>query len=287
MAPSTRSPLNMSPALDAKKKKKKTGWLNMFRVEPGSWVMLDENQNFVPLPKEKVLFTSPPRTTLTLQTPNSYPGKNPWNASSSGGVAFLTNQRVRLTFSLHLITQPLTPLQLVYLPTNPDPQLQSFMAPILHLQDTRISAPFFGPNVWQGLLKPVTGGGVPAQHPFVELKMTFREGGAFDFHSTFERIRDSLLQAVEQAHANGQEFNPANVHLDELPAYTEGAPQTGPPPQQPRSGAPSQSLAPEPPPVARPSSGGFQPPNEPPPGYEEAQSSGVRDQMEESIRRTS
>ena len=66
----------------------------MMRAQPNSWVMLDESKNFVPLPKEKVLFTSPPRTTLALQTPNTYPGKTPLNLSSSGGVAFLTNQRV-------------------------------------------------------------------------------------------------------------------------------------------------------------------------------------------------
>ena len=69
--------------------------LNMARVQPPSWVMLDENQDFVPLAKEKVLFTSPPRTTLTLQTPNTYPGKS-YHLGSNGGVAFLTNQRVTL-----------------------------------------------------------------------------------------------------------------------------------------------------------------------------------------------
>ena len=91
----------MSPAVSAKL----NGLLNMFRVAPHSWVMLDENKNFVPLPKEKVLFTSPPRTTLTLQSPNSYPGKTPLHISSSGGVAFLTNQRV--------ISTPLFPASLL------------------------------------------------------------------------------------------------------------------------------------------------------------------------------
>ena len=59
-----------------------------------SWVMLDATKGFVPLPKERVLFTSPPRTTLTLQSPNSFPGKEPLNLNSNGGTGFVTNQRV-------------------------------------------------------------------------------------------------------------------------------------------------------------------------------------------------
>ena len=59
-----------------------------------SWVMLDERKGFVPLPRERILFTSPPRTALALQTPNSYPGKTPISINSPGGVAYLTNQRV-------------------------------------------------------------------------------------------------------------------------------------------------------------------------------------------------
>ena len=71
-----------------------TGILNKIRAWCDSWVMLDEQNRFVPLPGEQILFTSPPRTTLALQTPNSYPGKEPLAINSSGGVAFLTNQRV-------------------------------------------------------------------------------------------------------------------------------------------------------------------------------------------------
>ena len=62
--------------------------------------MLDDSKRFVPLPQEKILFTSPPRTTLALQTPNSYPGKEPLSLHSSGGTAFLTNQRVGLASNL-------------------------------------------------------------------------------------------------------------------------------------------------------------------------------------------
>ena len=182
----------------------------------------------------------------------------------------------------------------MYLPANPDPSLKSFMAPIQNLKDTRISAPFFGPNVWTGILKPVTGGGIPPQCAFVEIKMTFKEGGAFDFHSTFERVRDSLLQALETAEASGQAFDPEHVHLDELPAYNEVSGGRA----DPSSAAPAAARAPgasaaasRRAPSASPGDAStrehFEPPNEPPPGYEEAQSSGVRDRMEENVRRMS
>ena len=59
-----------------------------------SWVMLDDKKSLVPLPREKILFNSPPRTSLTLQTPNSYPGKEPLSIQCSSGTAFITNQRV-------------------------------------------------------------------------------------------------------------------------------------------------------------------------------------------------
>ena len=69
-------------------------FLNMLIVE--SWVMLDSaSKDFVRLPREKVLFTSPPRTSLQLQSPNSYPGKEPVNIKSNDGKATITNQRVR------------------------------------------------------------------------------------------------------------------------------------------------------------------------------------------------
>ena len=66
--------------------------------------MLDGPQSFVRLPREKVLFTSPPRTSLALQTPNSYPGKEPLSIKCSDGKAIITNQRVRLLY--HAVDVP-------------------------------------------------------------------------------------------------------------------------------------------------------------------------------------
>lgn len=59
-----------------------------------SWVMLDKDTAFVRLPGERILFTSPSRTTLELSSPNSYPGKEPLSIHCSNGRAYLTTQRV-------------------------------------------------------------------------------------------------------------------------------------------------------------------------------------------------
>ncbi|KAI9814609.1 MAG: hypothetical protein M1827_003165 [Pycnora praestabilis] len=272
--------------------------LKRLRDRLDSWVMLAGNGGFVPLPSERILYTSPPRTTLTIQTPNTYPGKSPLAITSSAGCVYLTNQRI------------------VYLPASPTPHLKSFSAPILNLHDTHVSAPFFGPNVWTGTLQPTSGGGIPPTHAIVELKMTFKEGGAFDFHSNFERINERLHQAVDMARESGQTINDgieqggmgggamagvnmAAVHLDELPAYEapSAAPPLAPmPAPRPRASPQSQAPAfndggfPPMPNTARgtirPSNSVVNPPNEPPPGYEEVQRDSVANELEGRLRRS-
>lgn len=59
-----------------------------------SWVMLSDNEGFVSLPGERILYSSPPRTTLSLQSQSSYPGTEPLSISSNAGCVHLTNQRV-------------------------------------------------------------------------------------------------------------------------------------------------------------------------------------------------
>jgi len=264
--------------------------------------MLSETEGFVPLPGEQRLYTSPPRTTLSLQTLNKYPGKEPFSIQSSSGCVYLTNRRVGLSHhSLRLRLDQLTDVhKIVYLPASPTPQLQSFAAPVLNLHDTHVTAPFFGPNVWTALLQPVAGGGIPPQHAALELKMTFKEGGAFDFHSKFERIKERLQQAVEVARESGLVTGDGSetgggrgpgglggvdigaVHLDELPAYSESGmsvPQqssttTNQPPRTP----------PEPSGQSSPHEATFSPPAEPPPGYEEVQRDSVAEEVERRLR---
>ncbi|KAL2059422.1 hypothetical protein ABVK25_000715 [Lepraria finkii] len=191
-------------------------------------------------------------------------------------------------------------------PPPPTSSFQSFSAPILNLQDTHVSAPFFGPNVWEGTLIPVTGGGIPAHHNLVQIKLTFKEGGTFDFSSTYERIKETLSQALEVARESGRAVGNGGVDVDleQLPAYEEasggGGGQTQI--QRPVPIAPDGARRSRPAPPANNGVVGLEdqtgsragpssrqqplpPPDEPPPGYEEAQQSSVADQLEESVRK--
>lgn len=184
--------------------------------------MLDPSRpnTFTPLPSESTLYTSPPRTALSITSLNKYPGSQPYTVTSSAGTLFLTNRRI------------------IYLASPSTPQLQSFSAPILNLQDSHVTAPWIGPNAWVALCRPVQGGGIPVANA-VEVKMTFKDGGAYDFSSRYEVVRERLQQAVETARANGtgvgegsqngrrgdamHGVNVDAVHLEELPRYEDAA----------------------------------------------------------------
>lgn len=167
----------------------------------------------MPLPKERLLWSSPPRTSIQIQSLNKFPGKEPFQLSSNSGYIHLTNQRI------------------IYLPESPTSTFQSFAAPLLKLHDSRVTTPFFGPNAWQALAQTVNGGGIPSQHPAVEVKLTFKDGGAYDFHTKFVEIKERLRQAADVAAESGQAIqgshsdcaNLENVYLEQLPAYEESA----------------------------------------------------------------
>ncbi|PWY87598.1 ubiquinol-cytochrome c reductase complex 17 kd protein [Aspergillus heteromorphus CBS 117.55] len=229
--------------------------------------MLHSQDGFVRLPNEQLIITSPPRTSLSLQPLGSNASKEKFSVQSGTGQIYLTNQRI------------------VYVPSQPTKDLQSFSAPLLHVHDTHVTAPFFGPNAWLALVQPVPGGGIPASLPAVQLKVTFKEGGAFDFHNQFERIKERMQQAVENTQASSRgarNLDLSSVHLDELPAYS--GPQGG------ASGtAPASENRPRSPPAHRPGPGpetGSEP-MEPPPDYEEVQQQSVAEALEERLRRDS
>ena len=135
--------------------------------------------------------------------------------------------------------------------------------------------------------------------------MEFKEGGAFDFATTFERLRERLKQAVDVAQSAGEGIeadargagplagvNLGSVHLEDLPAYEDSRQH-----QRLPDGMPS-------PPLGRGSVGtagtgstanrgsspvgspreSFQQPEEPPPGYEEVQRGSVADELERRMR---
>lgn len=139
--------------------------------------------------------------------------------------------------------------------------------------------------------------------------MEFKEGGAFDFASIFERLKERLRQAVDVARESGAEpteggnVNMNNVHLDDLPAYEESRQHTRVPDPEPlpnsqveerrASATPPTIAQPEPTSPARanavsnPQQQGFEPPSDPPPGYEEVQRGSIVDELERQARRMS
>lgn len=125
----------------------------------------------------------------------------------------------------------------------------------------------------------------------VQLKMTFKSGGAYDFYQKFVQIKERLSDAVAVSASGGQVarngtggVNMNTVHLDDLPRYEEqdttirsarqddAATSVSPPRRR--------NVRTPPPPQAT-----QQPaPAEPPPGYEEAQMSSVLESLGDDSR---
>lgn len=260
-----------------------------------NWVMLAESGGYTPLPGEQTLYMSPPRTTLSLQSNAKLPPSQAYSQQCKSGIVYLTNRRI------------------IYLPVTSSQDFQSFAVPILNVTDSRVTAPWFGPNKWEAIIQPVYGGGIPAHHDQLEFNMEFKEGGAFDFASTFERLKERLKQAVDVARENGTAtgdgtdvgggrgggalsgVNLNSVHLEDLPAYEESRQHpvlrpTDPIPSSPSRDsaidASSPTTANKSSPIPSPQQATFNPPSEPPPGYEEVQQSSVADELERRLRET-
>lgn len=58
--------------------------------------MLHDREGFVRLPNERLIYSSPPRTSLALTPLPSYKGSESLSIQSSTGCIHITNQRVRL-----------------------------------------------------------------------------------------------------------------------------------------------------------------------------------------------
>lgn len=232
---------------------------------------------FVPLPRERAIHASPPRLSLSLKSPKP--------ASSSASIP-LSSETVDHTSSSG--TAYITSQRLVYLPATPTPTLQSFSVPLLHLHDTYVTAPWFGPNVMMGQVQPVPMGGLPtpAAAPYLlELKLTFNEGGAYDFHAKFAEVRERLVQNREMVREIGGNAGVQEAHGEQLPAYEKsaassngvvgtdsvqgsgsGADQDRPPSFEQASTSSHANIS-----AARRDYA--TPPDEPPPGYDEIQHS--------------
>lgn len=126
----------------------------------------------------------------------------------------------------------------------------------------------------------------------MSLKLTFKEGGAFDFSTTYERMKETLAQAVDTARASGRPVNSAgggvDADLEQLPAYEElggGAPVQI---QRPTPVGPNGARRPAPSANngvvgMEPAGSSAQMPDEPPPGYDEALQGSVANGLERRV----
>jgi hypothetical protein len=57
-------------------------------------MLSEDKKRFTPLPGEKVIYDSSPRTVLSLKTLSGYPGSDPFSIESGAGTIYLTNRRV-------------------------------------------------------------------------------------------------------------------------------------------------------------------------------------------------
>ena len=150
------------------------------------------------------------------------------------------------------------------------------------------------------------GGNIPSSHSSIELKLTFNEGGAPDFHNSFERIRERLQQALEVsgvARRPNEMYGAVNleaVHLDQLPSYEDSghdivAPDPAPAPNTINGHSTGQRNAPNVvadatsrPAESLPNSSGegrFDTPTDAPPGYEEVQANSIQAGFERQLSR--
>jgi hypothetical protein len=135
--------------------------------------------------------------------------------------------------------------------------------------------------------------------------MTFREGGAYDYHIIFEQIKERLHHAVSVAREEGRNIgsagvlNPAdlaNVDLEQLPAYEpasvvrrishneERGLMASSPTIAEGGGEGSRDSSSTAESTPKPEEELFTPPNEPPPGYEEAQAQAISIDFDQRLR---
>lgn len=147
-------------------------------------------------------------------------------------------------------------------------------------------------------MQPVPNGGIPPHLQGVELRLTFKDGGTFDWHARYCEVRERLAQVRENAVAGSGvgAGGGGDVSLEQLPAYEAVDPRPAPTERQgvrtareedvvstaitavapvtPVAPAPSATSAPPPAPG----------PDELPPGYEESQTQ-QRDEVVGSLGR--
>ncbi|KAL5615159.1 hypothetical protein BROUX41_005216 [Berkeleyomyces rouxiae] len=222
-----------------------------------SWVMLSQDKDIIRLPHEHIRLVTGHRISLELGAAKAFQSESqpPFSIKSDDGTAYITTQR------------------LIYIPARPTEAFQSFTAPILNLEDSHISSPWFGSWYWTASMTPVSQGGIPPEIPRVEVKLTFKDGGHNEFMARFVEIKERLYHIRDIEQETGQAIG--SIPEEQLPAYSpqtlgvpRGAGNTAPYGHSRSGSTASQNRS----------------PNEPPPGYEEAQAQQVSMRLEDHIR---
>ncbi len=81
---------------------------NAVSDEEDSWVMLTRDGEIVPIPGEKILYTSRPRVGLELSVPKELQISESFSVKSDNGIAYITNERVSPPLLVTLPCRPKT-----------------------------------------------------------------------------------------------------------------------------------------------------------------------------------
>ncbi|KAI0133592.1 hypothetical protein BJ170DRAFT_678534 [Xylariales sp. AK1849] len=226
-----------------------------------SWVMLRGSGELEPLPGERILHKTRGRIAIDLSAPAPSRGLPPFSLKSDRGTAYITNKR------------------LLFLPSRPTEQLKSFSTIILKTENSHVGANWggFGANYWDAEVKTEPDGNIPPDFPRITMRLTFNDGGHSDWALRYEEIRGRLLNAAQIARETGNTRILNTVHDEQLPEYSPregGSRQSQIEATQTQIEQRAESAARE--------RDGTQPlPDEPPPGYDEAQAQAIAMQFDE------
>lgn len=179
-------------------------------------VMLSADGKPVPLPREKV-FQSVPKVTINLSpTQPGAPttsassatdkGKAPATGSPTLGSVYVTNQRIVFVASNALALPTPSSNPAASQPSLDD--IRTLTVPLTHHQDGRFVQPWFSANAHECNFVPVRGGGLdqllPRGTTTFALKISFNEGGGFEFHEAVEEVKRRLHDAEGRARAGAE-----------------------------------------------------------------------------------
>lgn len=128
-------------------------------------------------------------------------------------------------------------------------------------------------------MKPVADGNIPADYVRITMKMVFYDGGYNDWAIKYENIKERLEEVAQIARETGSTNILNTVHDEQLPEYSarEGQDQ----PQTESSQVQVELRADQ---AAQEREANQHLPDEPPPGYDEAQAQAVAMRFDERAR---